>query len=107
MPKKMKKQILDGKKSVVAKKSKGIICNICTKTLKTQKILKIHIKTLHGSRKDYNCESCGKSFSQAHNLKRHNKVIHEGYTDYKCESCGKSFSQAPNLKKHILTCRKY
>ena len=65
--------------------------------------LKIHIRKVHDSLKNYKCESCDKSFSLAGDLKRHIHTIHEGHKDYQCESCGRSFSQPGNLNKHIHT----
>ena len=69
-------------------KGKTFTCNICANTFQTKNILTSHMKTIHEGHKDYKCKSCGKLFSQAGDLKRHIHTIHEGHKDYKCKSCG-------------------
>ena len=86
--------------------------------------LRLHIKTLLESHKEFKCDSCGESFtlriaklerSYQNNSWRSKRLqmwllwksfagatshgIHiKTYKDFKCEYCGKSFAQAGNLR---------
>ena len=102
-------------------------CFYCDKTLKNEKLLKLHKIRMHGFQKNginkpplaaapeffeknrennpnFQCKICkyGNTFSSKRNLQSHIQSIHKGLKNYPCDSCDKSFSQGlyEYLKKY-------
>ena len=78
-------------------------CEICEKTLLSERFLKDHNAAFHTKLKPYSCEKCGKSFSTKNIYKRHQLIHNEGNErNFQCEHCGSSFVSITKLKWHKL-----
>ena len=76
-------------------------CDSCGKFFPTITRCNNHIKLVHEERKDHKCKLCEKSFFVKATLQIHINTVHEGQKNYSCDSCGKKFGQASSLKVHI------
>ena len=87
-------------------------CNLCEKVLKSSKILKIHIETVHiGQSQRYPCNLCEKVLKSSIILKKHMKNVHKCVenchmnTYFKCEQCKEKFISSIELKIHEKHCQ--
>ena len=78
-------------------------CELCGKTFKNEKSLKIHSKR-HSTKNKITCVICGKKFCQRSSLKMHLRIHNNQSKKYDCEMCDKYFLSANDLKKHRITC---
>jgi len=83
--------------------SGGYICDICSKTYKSPRVVRLHQQQMHSGQERVQCPQCYKTFTRASCLKRH-LLIHEGESgkNIHCDACGKSFFRGSDLKKHVL-----
>ena len=78
-------------------------CDYCQSNLKTKKIFKKHISSIHeAKRQEFKCFVCSLSFLQKGTLKTHVESDHEGKR-YKCDFCTSKFKQKGNLNDHITS----
>ena len=70
------------------------LCEVCSKTFKSNKILKIHT-LLHGEKTDI-CDVCSKAFANKYHLKEH--VLTHTQQKVQCQIC---FASVLLLKKHM------
>ena len=104
---------------------RNIECEVCQKKLKSQEMLKMHLKRFHSYM--YTCEICQQKFEQRTQLVSHKKIIHkvnhcklcdhiaqceaslrfhvktihDKIKDFKCNICQAEFSRKHNLQNHI------
>ena len=80
---------------------KGYSCNICSKTYKTPKILRQHLK-LHDPiyKLRYKCKICKKGYPKMHRLTNH-MITHTNVKPHKCFVCEKTFHLKQSLKSHL------
>lgn len=82
--------------------SRDFKCQICDKRLKSDFILRNHIKLKHtlDGRLDHKCPTCGKKFKTRsylnHHLQSHNTTL-----DHKCDQCEKAFRVRRQLLVHL------
>ena len=99
-------------------------CEICGKSLATEKSLNVHISINHENHSEISdnyCKMCHKNFTSRYNLKRHIFTVHKNaqkvlivpfsivrqnenhseITENNCELCQKTFSSTSNLNRHI------
>lgn len=81
----------------------GVNCEVCGKTFKNEKSLKIHSQR-HNVKNKITCVICGKKFCKRSSLKLHLRV-HNHLRKYDCATCDKCFSSELDLKKHRTTCQ--
>ncbi|XP_042577063.1 gastrula zinc finger protein XlCGF8.2DB-like [Cyprinus carpio] len=79
--------------------NKSFTCTQCGKSLKTKRILKIHM-SVHTEEKPFTCDQCGKSFTQKEQLKGHMR-IHTGEKPFKCHECRERFFSKSHLERHV------
>merc|ERR1712020_746861 len=79
---------------------KGVICNICGKSISSEYNLKVHLKNFHenGDEK-VDCKICGELF-RPKSLQLHIETVHEKKKDHLCKLCGKTFSRN-GLRNHM------
>ena len=80
-------------------------CEICGKTLKNDRVLKEHIRSVHES-KVFPCNECNKKFKSKQSVKRHMTVHELPSSDpseglHKCNKCKRYFTSENLLKMHI------
>lgn len=80
----------------------GINCEVCGKTFKSEKSLRIHSKR-HIEKNKITCVICGKKFCKRSSLKLHLRV-HNHLRKYECDMCDKYFPSEIDLKKHRSAC---
>ena len=61
------------------------ICNVCDRDLKSKRILKLHVKTVHNQIKDFECSACDKRYANKLTLNLHIKAVHDKVKDFICE----------------------
>ena len=76
-------------------------CQQCDNVYVCNKLLAIHISSVHNKIKLFQCQLCKKTFSYEKNLKRHIQVVHDKITLFRCQLCKKTFSYESSLKRHI------
>ena len=87
--------ITNSKTSPKLKQALGpFLCEVCSKTFKSNKILKIHM-LLHGEKTDI-CDVCSKAFANKYHLKEH--VLTHTQQKLQCQIC---FASVLLLKKHM------
>ena len=95
-----------GQKEVVAEGSwdKPVLCKICGRALKSEKMLDIHMNTAHTHKTIYPCKQCGKVFYAASSLHSHKKRTHTSMEQkYKCPHCDRFYAFQSELLRHIDT----
>jgi uncharacterized Zn-finger protein len=79
---------------------KEYACDICGKTLKSQKSLAEH-KFLHSAdHSTFRCPECGKLLATRATLREHLRW-HEGVPRVPCSTCGKLLASEESLRKHV------
>jgi hypothetical protein len=81
--------------------SRDFVCQYCTADFAYANVLKRHVRTVHERRKDYSCQHCDMKFGQSSTCNTHVKRIHEGGGGTICDECGKTLVC---LKKHQERC---
>lgn len=77
-------------------------CKLCDYAGKTKKLLKIHIKTMHNSkRRIYHCELCEYTCKQKKYFEGHMRK-HNGDLRFSCDVCKKCFVSETSLKRHAV-----
>lgn len=72
-------------------------CDICLKSFKARRLLKIH-KARHVTNiKNFSCSYCDLKLKTKYTLNRHISSIHAGLKPHSCEYCDKSFAQKNEL----------
>ena len=84
--------IPDGEK--VTSSDGHFICDLCGKTLKTEKSLRCHNRIVHGKGKppQFCCDICDKRYFSSIKLTAHINKVHIKLPLCKCKKCGKSFT---------------
>lgn len=77
------------------------VCNICGKTFRLRSEVKHHMRR-HNNDRRVQCESCDKVFYRNSELKNHQR-IHTGEKPYKCKFCVYACTIKGNLDKHMKT----
>jgi uncharacterized Zn-finger protein len=72
-------------------------CDVCNSIFKTERTLKVHIQSIHESKRPFKCNTCGSSFSQKGNLKGHIASVHDRKKPDKCPICDASFAKTSHL----------
>ena len=78
----------------------GVKCEICEKTLSSEKSLQEHINSRHST--NFRCAHCLKCFGGLGKLKQH-MAVHDESKRLQCEKCSKNFARKDNLKRHMKT----
>ena len=78
----------------------GVKCEICEKTLSSEKSLQEHINSRHST--NLRCAHCLKCFGGLGKLKQH-MAVHDESKRLQCEKCSKNFARKDNLKRHMKT----
>lgn len=76
------------------------ICPDCGKLVRNQRMLGIHISTVHTREFKFECTLCDRKFFLRNELKRHNLSAHEKKKLFPCEICGTRFTQFYNMNAH-------
>ena len=77
-------------------------CDVCQKTFKLDKLLKVHVKKIHTNEaKRYQCEQCRYATSDKRHLKTHIDSMHLGLRPFSCDTCQATFTQKAHLNTHI------
>jgi len=77
------------------------ICNVCGKTFRLRSEVKHHMRR-HMNDRRVQCDSCDKVFYRNSELKNHQRV-HTGEKPYKCVFCSYACTIKGNLDKHMKT----
>lgn len=72
-------------------------CSICKGNFED---IKSHYETKHGHRK-HTCESCFKKFPRPKDLRIHVKTVHSTYRNFFCDFCKKGFAEKFQIKRHM------
>ena len=88
-------------------KTESHVCEICSKVLKTYKILQKHMREVHQGEKIY-CNLCPYSTKRQRDLNRHVRIHHLGEVvskkekpDITCELCGFTSKYKQNFDDHM------
>ncbi|XP_076060894.1 uncharacterized protein LOC143036875 [Oratosquilla oratoria] len=73
----------------------------CSKSFKSESLLKTHLQRRHGQGVSLSCSSCDKSFFSEYELRRHEATHNNG--SFECPDCPKVFRHEMQLQKHMLT----
>ena len=76
-------------------------CSVCGMFLRTQKILRGHIKSIHEGIKPYQCSLCDSKYPAKSKLNEHMISVHESKRSYECAFCESKFKIQKNLNRHI------
>ncbi|XP_052770427.1 zinc finger protein 236-like [Mya arenaria] len=87
----------DEHRKTVHSSDRSFTCDICNKSYKSERVLKIH-KLRHGPANEI-CPVCGKSFRLRSEVKHHMRR-HQNDRRIQCESCDKVFYRNSELKNH-------
>uniref|UniRef100_A0A1B0DF01 C2H2-type domain-containing protein n=1 Tax=Phlebotomus papatasi TaxID=29031 RepID=A0A1B0DF01_PHLPP len=95
--------------------AKTFKCQICGKSYRFERYLKIHEKNVHGKKEKYPCKWCNQEFFSQAELQVHWKNHSQGVffsntntniskivSDLQCTECGRFFSSRDSLKKHMV-----
>lgn len=74
-------------------------CGHCQKFFSLKSNLKMHIKAVHDSNKDYRCEKCGYQTNRKDGYDKH-LLVHESGIRFWCKMCNLGFDCMANLKQH-------
>ncbi|KAL4659972.1 putative transcription factor Ovo-like 1 isoform X1 [Arapaima gigas] len=88
-----------GAKPSVSPGPPALMCQVCQKVFRVQRMLKRHQKC-HSETKRHLCNYCGKGFNDTFDLKRHVRT-HTGVRPYKCSHCERGFTQRCSLESHL------
>lgn len=75
-----------------------LVCEICGKSMATQKDLRRHQLAHHSKERPFICHHCPRSYTAKESLKSHLRT-HTGEKPYKC-ACGKAFHKSTVLRRH-------
>ena len=79
-------------------------CEMCDKTFKTRKILKVHSKQVHEKCEKIECSICKAILTNEWNLRDHIRRIHQPNNkkiSVQCEKCDKTFYTKQTLRIHL------
>ena len=80
---------------------KQIKCEICGKSLNSQRSLAQHKKIYHSEKNEtFGCDECGKFLSTKPILERHKKTVHTKSSNI-CQICGLKISRKNHLDRHM------
>ena len=79
-------------------------CNLCTKTFKTKRDLRIHESRDVHSKAVFKCDQCDNVFKVKRNMKRHIESAHEK-KKFHCSICGMGLCTKEKVKKHYEKCK--
>ncbi len=82
-------------------KDKKIECNICSKTLASNRTLRNHVNAVHKKMKPHKCQICAVTFSRIGSLKSHVDAIHNNLRPFECKICSKALTTSRSLKQHV------
>lgn len=82
-----------------ARQTNQMACNVCSKSFKSKKCLRMH-QVVHQNERPFSCDSCKWRFKLKSHLNEH-KRLHTGDYRYKCPKCGKGFSRSNLVKLHL------
>jgi KRAB domain-containing zinc finger protein len=88
-------------------------CAACGKSFVSQKLLRKHVKYVHGDSIDHSCGQCGLGFTEQVKLTRHQRVCGvPGLRSSRllsldeCALCERRFSRPGNLRRHVIAAHK-
>ncbi|XP_015180595.1 PREDICTED: uncharacterized protein LOC107068571 [Polistes dominula] len=92
------------KESVDGLQEKRVSCYHCTKTFKTEMILRTHIKNTHMEKDPMKCLDCDMTFTSEVRLRHHMMVTHNRLEGtLVCPHCPKRFVNQLRLKTHMIS----
>ncbi len=77
-------------------------CNICGKSLNSQRALVKH-QASHSGAKSYKCKVCDQDFAKPEEVAAHTKENHPGNKPFVCSICGYAFSVKYKLTSHMMS----
>jgi len=85
-------------KGKVQKEAKRYKCDLCSKTFKDRRNLKVHTQ-LHTGYRPFECNVCKKTFAHSGSFNIH-KRIHTGEKPFACKLCNERFNCSSAVGKH-------
>ena len=76
-------------------------CDYCNQSFPFLKVLRNHMKQIHGKCLQFSCPECDQKFVRKERLNDHVRLIHKKDETDICGQCKKSFSNKDSLKIHI------
>ncbi len=83
-------------------RSANYVCEVCPKTLPSQKSLDIHREKIHNVLY-YKCEKCGYKTQILDEYKAHEQVHEDDSVDHYCQLCNENFQTNADLHCHMKT----
>ena len=82
--------------------SGGKVCGECGKTLKSDRMLALHMNAAHTHKETFPCQICGRVFYAASSLHSHKKRLHSSNAEkHPCPKCNKLFAFNSELSRHM------
>jgi len=76
-------------------------CSLCDKRFTRKHYVGVHVKTVHGKKREFQCYKCGRAFGEAGMLRRHVQAVHENVRPFDCSQCSIAFKTQAYLDTHV------
>ena len=95
--------LMDHVKAFHSNEEMPFCCEQCEYKTFTMQLLKIHVKTQHLSKEQFQCDQCEFVTSYKYGLERHINHVHLKVKAFQCDMCPKAVKDKRTLQRHLVT----